>query len=59
MTYREKLMQEHPEYVSEQWKGGCYNCPCDYGYEESEDCPNTEPDIDIACRACWDREMED
>ena len=36
MTYREKLQQEHPEYVSDGYAGGCKGCPKGYGYGPEE-----------------------
>lgn len=27
MTYKEKLMQIHPEKVDNDYGGGCYGCP--------------------------------
>lgn len=32
MTFKEKLMQEHPECVGNHFIGGCEKCPADYGY---------------------------
>lgn len=51
MTFREKLMQEYPEYVCEV--GGIVNtrCPCSYGYEPESKC------VLGSCIACWDREI--
>lgn len=51
MTFKEKLGKDHPMYVSGAYEGGCKDCPCDYGYEESE------PDICPNCYACWNREI--
>lgn len=51
MTFREKLMQEHPECVCEDFVGGCNGCPEDYGYEPGFDCAV------VHCHACWDREI--
>ena len=50
MTFREKLMQEHPdndEYLTPQ------DCPSGYGYEEWFKCDKSN----TPCTACWDREM--
>lgn len=52
MTYKEKLMKEHPECVDERYHGGARSCPKDYGYEQDyDDC--TWPN----CRSCWNREI--
>ena len=49
MTYREKLMQEHPE------KLGLLDCVCPFAFNyeagPNKDCEYTN------CDACWDREM--
>ncbi len=38
MTFKEKLKQEHPEYVDNyKYAGGCRGCPHDYGYIEEEE----------------------
>lgn len=37
MTFKEKLQQEHPEYVSDRFAGGCEKCPHTYGYEEEDE----------------------
>lgn len=54
MTYREKLMQEHPDRVSEIYAGGCEGCPSDYGYNAVRPCWFS---TGKECRACWDQEM--
>lgn len=54
MTFREKLMKEHPEKVDNDFGGGCYACPDWYGYEENR-CNGTFDEE--KCRACWDREI--
>lgn len=55
MTCREKLKMEHPEYVSDEYFGGCFNCPPSYGYLDYPDyCGSNEPD---RCARCWDREI--
>ena len=49
MTFREKLMQEHPEI-----KNVGLVCPRSFGYEVCNDrCP------DMSCKECWDREIPD
>ena len=60
MTFREKLMMEHPDLVDhdgskEDWNfgGGCAGCPDDFGYETkrcySDHCLETD------CAECWNR----
>lgn len=61
MTYREKLMLEHPEKVNAIYVGGCCGCPCDYGYiDQFEECcdllRNQRLKV-IRCVKCWDREI--
>ena len=59
MTFRERLAKEHPECISEDFVGGCENCPYDYGYERRNyaRCLGIKACGDAACRACWDREI--
>lgn len=59
MTFREKLAQEHPEEVNDRYIGGCFICPCDYGYEKtrSEGLCHAQNGNETICRACWDREI--
>lgn len=66
MTYREKLQQEHPECVSEEFIGGRKGCPIIYGYgPEDQDNKSTcigygklmSAYVDVFCRQCWDREI--
>ena len=62
MKYIEKLKEEYPECVSEDFTGGCEGCPEDYGYEPRRcKCPEglEYQDIDKACRRCWAREAEE
>ena len=56
MTYREKLKQDHPDYVGEKCgEGGCVGCPSYYGYEpETGKCPAGHD-----CWQCWDREISE
>lgn len=55
MTCREKLTLEHPEYISDEYFGGCFNCPPGYGYlDYPEYCGSDDPD---RCAQCWDREI--
>ena len=53
MTFREKLMQEHPEYVDKRYSGGCFMCPENFGYEKKFDCATAG----VNCTECWDREI--
>lgn len=59
MTYREKLQKEHPEAISNQWKGGCYGCPFGHGYCNYEDtmCGKGIPGgyDEQKCTRCWDQ----
>jgi len=59
MTFIEKLKQDHPDCVSENWGGGAKGCPCDYGYEPPEHreagCCVHPGNLD--CDVCWNREM--
>ena len=62
MTCREKLMMEHPEYISDRFCGDCRGCPDDYGYlPPPENCWYTQyKNCDYGeCRKCWDREIPD
>lgn len=54
ITFRDMLKKEHPEYVSEEYVGGCKGCPSWYGYCDytDETCDHSEK----GCRKCWDRE---
>lgn len=53
MTFKEKLIQEHPEYVGTNFVGGCQDCPRDYGYTNADEpCPTN-----MDCVECWNREM--
>ena len=60
MTYREKLMRDHPEWVNDAiFIGGCKGCPSNYDYEEYEENCLLTADVQKRCRECWDREMEE
>lgn len=37
MTFKERLMIEHPELVGDRFYGGCYTCPNAFGYEEDSE----------------------
>lgn len=54
MTFREKLMEEHPEMLEKTLKKYCSVCPEEYGYENYFDCPDN-----LDCRDCWGREMKE
>lgn len=55
MTFRERLQKEHPDKIDDDFRGGCFGCPENYGYEEEQDietyCKKTE------CSDCWNREI--
>lgn len=60
MKYIEKLKEDHPECVSDEFAGGCEGCPEDYGYESQDDCCPAGLEglgIEVACRKCWEREI--
>ena len=50
MTFREKLMREHPECVDSRLVSGCQGCPSHYGYEPEFCCGH------MPCKDCWSRE---
>lgn len=50
MTFKEKLMQEHPGAESAGLMG--IYCPSKFGYEKHSDC-----DICLPCHVCWNRQM--
>lgn len=56
MTYKEKLLEEYPERVDPKYRGGCCDCPKDYGYEEDKDCHYATEE---KCRKCWNRQMQE
>lgn len=62
MTYRELLQKEHLENVDEKYMGGCFKCPCNYGYEadnaKGQPClKHLSPPSNAICTACWDRQI--
>lgn len=61
MTYREKLMLEHPEKVNVKHLGGCCGCPRDYGYTvQLGDCRDllSHQSLKVStCVKCWDKEI--
>ena len=56
MTFREKLLQEHPE--KKPLRITEIGCPDDYGYEEKRHCWSKDNgrDYDPCCK-CWNRPM--
>lgn len=56
MTCKEKLKQEHPEFVDSDKYAPyeCRGCPADYGYLDDPDDKDCKPSN---CAACWDREI--
>lgn len=50
MTFKEKLMQEHPEKAIKNEY--CFGCPSEYGYEAEQSCKKRP----ISCIDCWNRE---
>lgn len=54
MTFKEKLKQEHSEFIGQEFCGGCRHCPSSYGYEK--ECPILCGII--TCEECWNRKME-
>lgn len=55
MTFKEKLMQEHPDKLGEDFDGGCEGCPHNYGYEQRR--TNGDWCISHTCTECWNRQM--
>lgn len=55
MTCREKLALEYPENVNEQFSGGCFGCPSDYGYLPKPDGCYRVGVRTRSCKSCWDR----
>ena len=64
MTCREKLKLEHPEFVSNEYGGGCKSCPDTYGYikgaiADGPKCLRSFTNNNrIGCYECWDRPVE-
>ena len=58
MTFKEKLMKEHPVNVNPNFTGGCFGCPFTYDYEQSGDglCKGRNTS-GPECGACWNREI--
>lgn len=57
MTYRQRLMRDHPENVGRYHTGGALGCPCDYGYEKNPACQERKQKA-MTCRECWEREVK-
>lgn len=60
MTFREKLAQESPTLVNDEYIGGCSGCPWEYGYEPYTECPwlaLSGQDVYTLCAQCWNREI--
>ena len=55
MTFREKLLQEHPELKAKRIS--MVGCPFDYGLEASYNCKDPTCRSDPSCRVCWSRAM--
>lgn len=61
MTFREKLKKDNPDFVGDDFMGGCAGCPSYFGYEDEEDSPCCHKSKDYVsneelCRICWNRE---
>ena len=57
MTCKEKLAIEYPGLVDDDFMGGCYGCPDDYGYLDVPDYCNHLTWTYECCIKCWDREI--
>lgn len=55
ITMREKLKQDHPDFVTKNSMGGCIGCPASYGYSNMNFLI-CGPHNEETCRKCWDRE---
>lgn len=55
MTFREKLIQEHPELAAK--KISMVGCPFDFGFEAAYNCEDPTCRSHPCCRDCWNREM--
>lgn len=56
MTYRQRLMRDHPEAVG-RYTGGAKGCPCDYRYEKKPACLERKQKA-MTCRECCEREVK-
>ena len=60
MTYRDLLLSEDKETIVDIiTRSEAVGCPCDFGYEDTEDCPKESGKLPIqeVCKRCWDREI--
>lgn len=59
MTYKDKVLQEHPEAADPYLWGGVKSCPSDYGYDNDPRCAGSERHYACKenCTACWNREI--
>lgn len=51
MTFREEMMEKHPDRVHSRYAGGVFGCPRDKSPVEPCTCSEDK------CRKCWDREI--
>lgn len=59
MTYKERMMIEHPEAIGDQHIGGIEGCPMDhYTATTPHYCFNDGYSFSLLCKLCWEREME-
>lgn len=57
MTFKEKLMEEHPEAIDDAYEGGCLGCPGDHEWGKGWRCPRVIARDSSRCRICWNSEM--
>lgn len=57
MTFREKLLQEHPDKIAPRYVGGCKGCPRHYDYEDKTPSECNMWYGEERCNECWDRQM--
>lgn len=50
MTYKEKVLMDHPEAKTDKWAWGVIGCPVDYGYPD-------RCDSFRLCQDCWGAEF--
>jgi hypothetical protein len=63
MTLREKVTQERPECIGEDYIGGVEGCPCVFDFldvdeSEMDECPMNKNGTVITCFDCWNREYK-
>lgn len=66
MTLREKVAQERPECIGEDYIGGVDGCPCDFDFldvdeSEMDECPKYpkyKNSVGMTCFDCWNREYK-